>query len=264
MRPPSPMLSMLDQFIMLEYGTFVAMGARLAGDADGDGHPVLVLPGFGGSDSSTGPLRAALRRKGYATHGWKLGLNIGPHHHIVEGLDQRLTDLHRRYGGVTVSLVGWSLGGVYARELARLRPDAVRQVITLASPYRMRPGDRSRASMFYDALAPRTDRFLPQTEPEEARPPMPVSATSIYTRTDSVVRWHTCIDTVGPGRENIEVIGTHNGLGVNVAALLAIFDRLAQPQGRWAPFRPPRRARHLFPQPAAWRPAATPARGRSG
>jgi pimeloyl-ACP methyl ester carboxylesterase len=256
------MLSLLDQLAMLEYGTFLAMGALLAGDADGDGHPVLVLPGFAASDRSTGPLRSALRRKGYATHGWNLGLNIGPHRHIVEGLDQRLTDLHRRYGGVTVSLVGWSLGGVYARELARLRPDAVRQVITLASPYRMRPGDRSRASMLYNTIAPRTDRFLPQTEPEEARPPVPVPATSIYTRTDSVVRWHTCIDTVGPGRENIEVIGTHNGLGVNVAALLAVADRLAQPEGGWAPFRAPHRARHLFPRAASWRPPSDGGRSR--
>ena len=261
-RSPSPLLGVLNQLSVLEYSTFLAVAPFLTADPDGDGHPVLVLPGFAATDGATAPLRSALRQKGYAAHGWRLGLNTGPHRHIIEGLDRRLADLHQRYGKATVSLVGWSLGGVYAREMARLRPEAVRQVITLASPYRLRPGDRSRASMLYDAIAPSMNRFLPDTEPEEARPPVPVPATSIYTRTDGVVRWHTCIDSAGPKRENIEVIGTHSGLGVNVAALVAITDRLAQPNGTWTPFRPPPGARHLFPSPASWRPPTSPPRAR--
>jgi hypothetical protein len=78
--------------------------------------------------------------------------------------------------------------------------------------------------------------------------------TSIYTRTDGIVRWHTCIEAEGPERENICVIGTHNGLGFNLAAVVAIADRLRQPEGTWTPFRPPPRLRLLYRRPDAWRP----------
>jgi pimeloyl-ACP methyl ester carboxylesterase len=168
-------------------------------------------------------------------------------------MDRRLRELHNRHE-TTVALIGWSLGGVYARELARIHPHAVRQVITLGSPYHFRPGDRSNASVLYDFMAPSQDTFLPQTESEDSRPPLPVPATSIYTRTDGMVRWHACIDTAGPTAENVEVWGSHTGLGFNVAAMVAISDRLGQEDGCWAPFRPPAALRCLFPTPAAWRP----------
>jgi hypothetical protein len=92
---------------------------------------------------------------------------------------------------------------------------------------------------------------------EERRTPVPVPSTSIYTRTDGVVRWHACIDAGGPSCENIEVRGTHSGLGYNIAALVAMADRLAQREGAWQPFRPPLVIRHLYPRPTTWRPSAT-------
>jgi hypothetical protein len=103
-------------------------------------------------------------------------------------------------------------------------------------------------------VAPRRDPFPGRALAEDRRPPLDVPATAIYTRTDGIVRWHACIEADGPRRESIEVRGTHSGLGFNLAAIVAITDRLAQPEDQWAPFRPPPPLRYLFPRPASWRP----------
>jgi hypothetical protein len=87
---------------------------------------------------------------------------------------------------------------------------------------------------------------------EDERVPLTVPATSIYSRTDGVVRWHTCIDTQGPLKENIEVRGSHSGLGFNPAVLYVIANRLAQPEDDWRPFEAPPFLRRLFPRPAVW------------
>ena len=85
------------------------------------------------------------------------------------------------------------------------------------------------------------------------RPPIPVPVTAVYTRSDGVVSWHTCIEEVGPRRENVEVIATHTGMGYNPLAAIAVADRLAQPVEAWRPFRPPRLLRPWYPRPASWR-----------
>ena len=117
------------------------------------GIPVLVLPGFTAGDRSTMPLRWFLRSQGWWAHGWHLGPNFGPTRRVVTGIQERLDELHGLHGR-TVSIVGWSLGGIYARELARRKPELVRQVITLGSPFRMVDGDRSWASGMYETLSP--------------------------------------------------------------------------------------------------------------
>jgi hypothetical protein len=87
---------------------------------------------------------------------------------------------------------------------------------------------------------------------EERRPSLPVPSTAIYSRTDGVVRWHTCIDAVDATHENVEVRGSHSGLGFNPAVLFVIADRLGQLEGRWRPFRPPAALRRLYPEPVSW------------
>lgn len=253
--PPLSRLA-LEQLAVFEFGSLVAASPLLRLLPGGDGHPVLVLPGFGASDRSTAQLRSVLRTAGHAPRGWHLGTNVGPHPRIVSGLTHRLVDLHGRHES-KVSLVGWSLGGVYARELARAYPDLVRQVITLASPFRFRPGDHTYASAWYDLIGPARNPFPGQTVAEHERPPVPVPTTSIYTRTDGVVRWHLCVESAGPERENVEVVGTHSGLGHNIAAVIAIADRLAQPAGQWRKFQPPAVVRHLYPTPSNWATAAS-------
>lgn len=252
LRPPARTLLALESLATLEHLTYFGAAPLFAMSRRGDGHPVLVLPGFTGTDHSTGALRAVLRGKGYHAVGWGLGTNNGPRRSVIAGMTARLLDLHSRTGQ-RVSVVGWSLGGIYARELARAHGDAVRMVITLGSPFRFREPDRSSASWWYDIVAPKGERFAGRAVPEESREPLPVPSSSIYSRYDGIVRWHACIDEEGPERENIEVLGTHNGLGVNVAATVAILDRLAQPEGQWAPFRPRPALRAFYPTPASWR-----------
>ena len=212
----------------------------------GDGHPVLVLPGLLADDVSTWTLRRILRDLGYRVHGWRLGRNLGPTAAAVAGLQNRLSDLRSRYD-CGVSLIGWSLGGVYARMLARDTPAAVRQVITLGSPIRLTHESQSRASRVFNHYAHL--HVLPRELPfESGFYPLPVPATSIYSRYDGIVAWQACLDSPSARAENIAVLASHLGFGHHPAVIWAVADRLAQPHGQWAPFRPPRTLRPLYPR----------------
>ncbi len=204
----------------------------------GDGHRVLAVPGFMGDDRSTGPLRWFLTGRGYRAMPWRLGRNLGPTDQIIDGMEELLGRFART--GQRISIVGWSLGGIFARELARSHTGVVRSVITLASPFQLHAGDRylTNAGEAYDAASvlhsPRADRFVPF----EGRPSMPVPTTNIYTRADGVVPWQSCVDVHGDRCENIQVPGSHAGLGHNPVALAVIANRLAQPDGTWHPYGP--------------------------
>lgn len=213
----------------------------------GDGHPVLVLPGLLADDISTRPLRACLRRLGYRVHGWRLGRNVGPTAECVGGMRDCLRGLRERYDR-PVSLIGWSLGGIFARELARETPDLVRQVITLGSPFRMVRKAQSRAHRVFDRYSHLhvAGTTLPL---ESENMPLRVPASSIYSRLDGIVAWQACLDRPGPRSENIAVIASHLGIGNHPAAIYAIADRLAQPPDSWSPFRPPGVLRLAFPCP---------------
>ncbi len=212
----------------------------------GDGHPALVLPGFTAGDQSTEPLRRLLRDLGYRTYGWGLGTNVGPTQRILDGLFARLERAHARTGE-PVSIIGWSLGGIYARELARARPDLVRQVITLGSPIQMIDNDASSASRVWDMLSKYHAAGFDRSAREADRPHLTVPTTSIYSRTDGVVNWKACLIRRTDHSENIRVFGSHCGLGFNSAAIYAISDRLAQSEGEWDPFVAPWYLRGAFP-----------------
>jgi pimeloyl-ACP methyl ester carboxylesterase len=252
-RAPGCWRTLAESRAVYEAGAFLAASPVLRLLGRGDRHPVLVLPGFTATDRSTEALRWFLRGQGYWVHGWSLGRNLGPTQETLDGLDARLRYVagrHRR----PVSLVGWSLGGIYARELARRHPELTRQVITLGSPFRMHPDrDRSNASRMWEAVKP---GFAPELGtllvPEARKAVLTVPATSIYSRRDGVVAWHTCLESDGPLRENIEVTGTHNGMGWNPAVLYAIADRLAQPEGDWRPFQAPLVLRRWYPRPVSY------------
>src|SRR5436190_18146975 len=168
--PPPCMLRMLESRAMFEFGAFAAAMPWLRMAGRGDRHPVLVLPGFTASDVSTEPLRATLIANGYWTHGWRLGANLGPTERIIDGINDRLCEIYERHGR-PVSLVGWSLGGIYARDLAREHPDKVRLVVTLGSPFRMTRDDRSAASWLFDRLtADFADDMMRWTVSEHKKP----------------------------------------------------------------------------------------------
>jgi poly(3-hydroxyalkanoate) synthetase len=207
---------------------------------------VLVVPGLLLRDSSTVVLRAYLRWLNYSVSGWRLGTNLGSTESVVSGLRKRV-DTMAESSGEKVSLIGWSLGGIYAHELARRAPGSVRQVVTLGSPIRTGGRHGRTASAAFDQLA-----RLHMVAPLLARPwreagSLRVPATSVYSRSDGIVPWQACRLSPGKRRENIEVLSSHLGLGHNPTVLHLLADRLAQPEGRWKPFAPGRLVGSVYP-----------------
>jgi pimeloyl-ACP methyl ester carboxylesterase len=193
----------------------------------GDGHPVLVLPGYWAGDGSTAALRGYLRALGHRAHRWGLGWNLGLEDGVGGSLLGRLVALSERHGRA-VSLVGWSLGGVYARELAKLAPERVRQVVTLGSPFGMgRGGDGWLKRVVYGRASRPAGRICDA-------PPVP--STAIVSRSDGIAGFRACCEVPSPYAETVQVPGSHLGLGLNPIVLFAIADRLAQPEGAWKSF----------------------------
>jgi pimeloyl-ACP methyl ester carboxylesterase len=207
----------------------------------GDGHPVLVLPGLLAGDGTTWPLRRYLRSRGHAVHGWQLGRNLGLRDGVLQGLRARLAELHEA-AGERVSLVGWSLGGLYARELARETPERVRQVISLGSPMYGNPRRTTHTWLAYRLLRGRA--ALRDDIRGIGAPPVPT--TSVYSRSDGVVGWRTCVEQPGAQVQNVQTPGSHSGLGFNALVLYLVADRLAQPEHEWRPFEPPMPLRPFY------------------
>jgi pimeloyl-ACP methyl ester carboxylesterase len=234
LRPPSLFLMLAEARGLFELNSSLLLSPLLLRAPKGDGHPVLALPGFLASDLSMAPMRRYLTELGYDTHAWNMGRNLGG----VASKRGALRDLLRRIHDQTgrkVSLLGWSLGGVYARDLALQMPDMVRDVITLGSPF-ANDIRATNATRLYEALSGEAVDDNPEIR-EAIAGDMPVPATSIYSRTDGIVNWHTCLQRPSDTAENIEVyFASHIGLGVNPAALWAVADRLAQPEGGFKHF----------------------------
>lgn len=232
--PPSKLLVLLEGRALSELGAFLGALPLLSLAPRGDGHPVLVLPGLMASDVSTRPLRSFLATRGYAVSGWDLGRNYG----LRPGVQDAVIDLVKRINdthGRKVSLVGWSLGGLYSRQLAKMMPDRVRSVITLGSPF---AGDvkSTNAWRIYElASGQRAEEASEHFGgPLSAPPPLPTTA--IYSRTDGICAWQGCMEQTSALTENIEVESSHCGMGFHPAAVYAVADRLAQAEGAWKPF----------------------------
>jgi pimeloyl-ACP methyl ester carboxylesterase len=223
-------------------GAFAASLPLLAFAPRGDRHAVLVLPGLGASDLSTGTLRRWLRVLGYPVVGWELGRNRGPTTEVVEQLPRLLERLHREHGS-PVSIIGQSLGGIYARRLALRAPAQVRQVITLGSPFAMagRAPDDSPGAKAYQRYRHLHSTTRPSSSGSRLRRPLPVPSTSVYSRWDGVVDWRACVQQSGPTSENIAVRASHLGMGFDPAVMWVVADRLAQPADGWRPFARPTR-----------------------
>jgi pimeloyl-ACP methyl ester carboxylesterase len=181
-------------------------------------------------------MRRYLRELGYDAHAWRMGRNLGGLVRMRDALRVRLAEIHGQTGR-KVSLVGWSLGGVYARDLALQVPDMVRYVVTLGSPF-ANDVRATNATRLYEMLSgERVEDFADLRNAIAGDLPVPTS--SIYSRSDGIVNWRTCLLHPSQTAENIEVLlASHIGLGVNPAALWAVADRLAQPEGEFWPFDP--------------------------
>ena len=223
-RPPSPAGLLGEARGLLEFPKLLLRFPDLARQPRGTGERVLVLPGYGTSDGSTAVLRAYVRFLGYRASGWGLGRNDGDVPGLLPRVVERVEALAREESG-PVRLVGWSLGGVLAREAARERPAAVQQVITLGSPVVGGPK--------YTAVAPAYRRMGVDLDEIEAqvearnRVPLATPVTAVYSRRDAVVAWEACIDRHADDVRHVEVGTTHLGLGFSADVFRIIAERLA-------------------------------------
>jgi pimeloyl-ACP methyl ester carboxylesterase len=197
----------------------------------GDGHPIIVFPGLVAGDATTLPLRSFLSNLGYQVEGWNQGVNLGPRDGVIEHAREQVKTYFKRTGR-KVSLIGWSLGGIYARELAKLEPKCVRCVITMGSPFAGPPQATNAFKIYQLASGLSVDPTL-QASLSEA-PPVPT--TSIYSRTDGVVAWECSIEKDSPISESVEIHASHVGMGANPIAWFVLADRLQQIDGQWRPF----------------------------
>jgi pimeloyl-ACP methyl ester carboxylesterase len=244
--PPGGLLLLLEGRAPFEWASLLAAWPWLRRLPRGDGHPVMVFPGMGANDLTTLPLRQVLRALGYVTVPWRQGFNLGPREGVLERCADDIRALADRHGE-PVSLVGWSLGGLYAREMAKALPALTRCVVTLGTPFAGHPR-ATNAWRVYEFLSGETahDPVLHA----RLRDAPPVPTTSIYSRSDGIVSWRCSLNPRGPLAENIEVRASHVGMGLNPFVLYAVGDRLAQPIGQWQPFEASGVRRWFFPAPA--------------
>lgn len=237
-RAPSLLLALLEApRALTEASTLIPARSLLKNLPPGDGHAVMTLPGFLASDRSTRVLRQYMREWGYDAFRWDLGRNLGltTERDLEKLLDERLQWLFDASGG-KVSLVGWSLGGLLAREMARRHPELVRTVITLGSP--LGNPRATNAWRLYEILSGiHIDDAAIRMRIERVREPLSeVPMTAIYSKSDAVVSWQIARLPDGELCENIGINTSHFGMGFNPAVLFAIADRLRQAEGRWSPF----------------------------
>lgn len=222
-RPPSRQAFWREGLTAVEPALLALNGIKLARQPRGDQRAVVVLPGFGAGDLSTAPIRQYLRSIGYDARGWGLGQNTGN----VASFVRTMIDLVAAVSAEQqrpVPLIGWSLGGVIVREVARERPDIVEQVITLGSPIVGGP-KYTRVGQVYEARGADLDAIERVVASRNARP-IRVPITVIYSKTDAVVAWQACIDHLNPQAEHVEVRTTHLGLGIHHDVFAEVAQRL--------------------------------------
>ena len=205
----------------------------------GDGHAVVLFPGLASDRHAVGPLKGFCTGLGYAAHDWGRGFNTGPQgdpDRWLDGLADHVDAITSNRRGA-ISLVGWSLGGIYAREVAKRLGGRVRQVVTIGTPF-AGASHQTRAGLVYRVLNGRRP-VLDAAMRKALRTAPDVPTTSIYSRSDGVVAWQACIQ---PGEQahtqNIEVSGSHCGLGWNAEVFGILADRLSQPERAWQRYAP--------------------------
>jgi alpha/beta hydrolase fold len=198
---------------------------RLSSAPRGDGHLVVDIPGWRAHEVSGLPLRRYLRRLGYDARGWGFGTNTGDPARDVERLAERMLELVEEKGS-PASLVGWSLGGVIAREVARRHPEAVRRVITYGTPVTGGAAHTTVARAYGRGADVDADRVAARLD---ATSPIRVPLTVLFSRRDGIVSWQACIDRSSPTVEHVEVSSTHLGMGFDPDVWAVVADRLATP-----------------------------------
>ena len=220
---------------MTEYGASLPYRKLLKHAKRGDGHPILVIPGFMSTDLSTAPMRDFMEQLGYNTYGWEQGRNYAAIE-LIDVLSHRLEEIFKE-NEQKVSLIGWSMGGIYARQIAKRNPEYVRQIITMGSPF-AGITEPNNVSWIYNLLTwsrvENVDPWLISDLPK----PAPVPTTAIYSKQDGIVPWKVCKEQeTDEWHQNVQVRGSHLGLGFNPAVLAILADRLQYDQDSWEPFK---------------------------
>lgn len=242
-KAPNPLLIALEGRAAIEGAVGFLSTPLLRRAPKGDGHPIIVLPPFGAADQFTSSLRSFLDDRGYEVHPWGHPEVLGLHR-LVHVAAERVQEV-RAKAEQPVTLIGHSLGGVYAREVARFIPDDVRFVITLGSPINDLKANHV-WPMFEAASGTRVSSLPDEFAARMATAPS-VPTTSIFSKTDGVVAWRSCIDHSGGQVENVQVVSSHIGLPGNPWAMFVVADRLAQTAEDWQPFHRPGVRHPLFP-----------------
>lgn len=209
-----------------------------------DGHPVVMFPGLASDSRALGPLRKHCAALGYEPIDWGRGFNTGPQGDTAIWLSDLAEHTLNLLAGrrQSATLLGWSLGGVYAREIAKLLGPRVRQVITIGTPFNA-DADHTNVGWIFRMLSNTPQAFEPTFSARLRQAPA-VPTTSIYSRSDGVVAWQTCIHHKTTAlTEDVEVSGSHLGMGWNREVLQVVANRLAQRPGAWKPYHPTRRNR---------------------
>lgn len=224
--PPSRLATLLELRAPLDWASLLYRAPQLAAAPRGDGRPVMLIPGYGTDETSMRPLGRYLEFLGYDVYDWAQGRNRGDVENDIRRVGLRAQEIHIARDGEPVTLIGWSLGGVAAREAARLFEDAVREVITLGTPIIGGPKYTSVGRRFAEKANLDLDEFeLEVHQRNSIGIKQPV--TSIYSKADGIVSWRASIDSYNPQARNIEVSSSHFGLGANgkvwhlIAKLLA-------------------------------------------
>ena len=234
---PSKLYFFTEGRALYELAVFFAYRQELSALPEGDGHPVLVIPGLMTTNFSTKVLRSFIHEKGYAAYGWTLGRNYGRLSYLPI-LEAQLKEIYQTHGE-KVTVVGWSMGGIFARGLANKYRNLVRQVITMGSPFSGIDFPTNADWVYHQVSGEEKGNVEPEIKALiETTPPVPFTA--FYSKGDGIVPWESCLDYSNQAKtENIEVQGSHCGLGHNPAVIIGLCDRLAQPIGEWHPFEIP-------------------------
>ena len=240
---PHVLTSLLEPRGLLEMALLPASLPLLMNAPAGDGHPVLLVPGFMASESSLVALKLFLQNKGYDVHTWGLGRNMGFRSKHANALPQKIRYLHH-VTGKKVSLVGWSLGGVFSMYGAQQALDCVRCVITLGSPVSVDAAcsqSPNAIKALYRLVSHRLGAsahvMQPRAKDMRERRRLAIPTSCLYSLSDGVVPpQEATIDGDPALHENIRIAGSHIGLGFNGIVLAVVADRLAQPEDNWKPF----------------------------
>ena len=185
-----------------------------------DGPPVLVIPGFLATDRTTMELRRALARVGWRSHPWLLGVNGGAKKNTMDLLASRLDAI---YDGRPILVVGWSLGGMFARELAHRCPERIRAVVTLGSPFSGNLKTNTNVREIYERIAGH-DVNLPPFERFGTKPPVPTLA--LWSRRDGIVAPAAARGLAHEVDKSVEIDTHHMGFAVYRPALSEVVRQI--------------------------------------